>query len=108
MSRMSETTNARDCSQAANHLARCPLSPHSAITISNSRCITTCAELPWNSSLAQTLRTAIAPTWSEIGQLAVIATIRTALNFFLQQEIDKATARRAAPEQARSALSDIR
>jgi uncharacterized membrane protein len=33
------------------------------------------------------LRTAIAPTFREIGQLAAIATIRTALNFFLGREI---------------------
>lgn len=46
---------------------------------------------------ADILRTAVAPTWSEIGQLAAIAAVRTALNFFLQQEIDKASARRAAP-----------
>ncbi len=46
---------------------------------------------------ADILRTAVAPTWSEIGQLAAIATVRTALNFFLQQEIDKAAVRRAAP-----------
>jgi uncharacterized membrane protein len=39
---------------------------------------------------ADILRTAIAPTWNEIGQLAAIATIRTALNYFLQQEIDRA------------------
>lgn len=45
---------------------------------------------------ADILRTAVAPTWSEIGQLAAIAAIRTALNFFLQQEIDKAAARRQA------------
>ena len=43
---------------------------------------------------ADILRTAVAPTWSEIGQLAAIAAIRTALNFFLQIEIDKAAARR--------------
>ena len=43
---------------------------------------------------ADILRTAVAPTWSEIGQLAAIAAIRTALNFFLQQEIDKAAQRR--------------
>lgn len=43
---------------------------------------------------ADILRTAIAPTWSEIGQLAAIATVRTALNHFLQQEIDNAAARR--------------
>lgn len=39
---------------------------------------------------ADILRTAVAPTWSEIGQLAAIAAIRTALNFFLQREIDAA------------------
>lgn len=44
---------------------------------------------------ADILRTAVAPTWSEIGQLAAIAAIRTALNYFLQQEIDKAAERRA-------------
>ena len=43
---------------------------------------------------ADILRTAVAPTWSEIGQLAAIAAVRTALNFFLQQEIDKAAVRR--------------
>jgi uncharacterized membrane protein len=48
---------------------------------------------------ADILRTAVAPTWSEIGQLAAIAAIRTALNFFLQQEIDKAAARRQAASQ---------
>ncbi len=42
---------------------------------------------------ADILRTAIAPTWNEIGQLAAIVVLRTALNYFLQQEIDKATAR---------------
>lgn len=39
---------------------------------------------------ADILRTAVAPTWSEIGQLAAIAAIRTILNYFLQQEIEKA------------------
>lgn len=43
---------------------------------------------------ADILRTAVAPTWNEIGQLAAIAVLRTALNFFLQQEIDKAAVRR--------------
>jgi len=48
---------------------------------------------------ADILRTAVAPTWSEIGQLAAIAAIRTALNFFLQQEIDKAAVRRQSASQ---------
>jgi uncharacterized membrane protein len=42
---------------------------------------------------ADILRTAIAPTWTEIGQLAAIAAIRTLLNYFLQQEIDRAARR---------------
>lgn len=45
---------------------------------------------------ADILRTAVAPTWNEIGQLAAIVVLRTALNFFLQQEIDKAAARENA------------
>jgi uncharacterized membrane protein len=43
---------------------------------------------------ADILRTAVAPTWNEIGQLAAIAALRTALNFFLQREIES-FARRA-------------
>ncbi len=42
---------------------------------------------------ANILRTAIAPTWNEIGQLAAIIVLRTALNFFLQREIDHAAGR---------------
>ncbi|MDF9717157.1 DUF1622 domain-containing protein [Nocardioides sp. ChNu-153] len=33
------------------------------------------------------LRTAIAPSFEELGQLAAVAAIRTALNFFLAREI---------------------
>jgi uncharacterized membrane protein len=36
---------------------------------------------------ADILRTAVEPSWDEIGRLAAIATIRTALNYFLQREI---------------------
>lgn len=39
---------------------------------------------------ADILRTAVAPTWNEIGQLAAIIVLRTVLNFFLQKEIEKA------------------
>jgi len=37
---------------------------------------------------ADIARTAIAPTWDEIGQLAAIAVIRTALNFFLERDLE--------------------
>ena len=36
---------------------------------------------------ADILRTAVEPSWDEIGRLAAIAAIRTALNHFLQREI---------------------
>lgn len=38
---------------------------------------------------ADILRTAVAPTWNEIGQLAAIIVLRTALNYFLQREIER-------------------
>ena len=36
---------------------------------------------------ADLLRTAVAPSFEEIGKLAAVATIRTALNYFLSREI---------------------
>lgn len=38
---------------------------------------------------ADVLRTAISPTWDDVGQLAAIAAVRTALNYFLEKDIDK-------------------
>jgi uncharacterized membrane protein len=38
---------------------------------------------------ADILRTAITPTWNDIQQLAAIAALRTALNYFLAKEIEK-------------------
>ena len=43
---------------------------------------------------ADILRTAIAPSWDEIGKLAAIAALRTLLNYFLQQEIEQNARRR--------------
>lgn len=37
---------------------------------------------------ADVLTTAIAPTWEQIGKLAAVAAIRTALNYFLTREIE--------------------
>ena len=36
---------------------------------------------------ADVLATAVAPTWNELGKLAAIAVIRTALNYFLEREL---------------------
>ena len=44
---------------------------------------------------ADILKTAVAPTWTEIGQLAAIAALRTALNHVLRREIEHA---RGQPE----------
>ena len=41
---------------------------------------------------ADILRTAVEPTWDEIARLAAIAAIRTALNFFLERELEAAGA----------------
>ena len=38
---------------------------------------------------ADILRTLIAPSWGDIGQLAAIGAIRTALNYFLEKDIEK-------------------
>ena len=46
---------------------------------------------------ADIARTAIAPTWDDIGQLAAIAAIRTFLNFFLERDVESFS----APEQRR-------
>jgi uncharacterized membrane protein len=39
---------------------------------------------------ADILRTAVAPTWNDIGQLAAIVVLRTVLNYFLQREVARA------------------
>jgi uncharacterized membrane protein len=44
---------------------------------------------------ADILATVVAPSWDEIGKLAAIAGIRTSLNFFLERELERATARGA-------------
>ncbi len=36
---------------------------------------------------ADILETAVAPTWTDIGQLAAIAVLRTGLNYFLEREL---------------------
>jgi uncharacterized membrane protein len=39
---------------------------------------------------ADIVRTAIAPTWNQIGQLGAIAAIRTGLNYFLERDVEHA------------------
>jgi len=46
---------------------------------------------------ADILRTAVAPTWEDIGKLAAIATLRTLLNYFLDRELKHSHARSFIP-----------
>jgi uncharacterized membrane protein len=45
---------------------------------------------------ADILKTAVAPTWDDIGKVAAIIALRTLLNFFLAREIDNAERRQTA------------
>jgi uncharacterized membrane protein len=38
---------------------------------------------------ADIIRSAISPTWKDIGQLAAIAVIRTFLNYFLERDVEE-------------------
>ncbi|MGA7242487.1 MAG: DUF1622 domain-containing protein [Terracidiphilus sp.] len=55
---------------------------------------------------ADVIRTAISPTWSDIGQLASIAAIRTFLSYFLDKDIEKMSGSREDPNQNRPEVSD--
>lgn len=47
---------------------------------------------------ADIIRTAISPTWTDIGQLGAIATIRTVLNYFLQKDIEQYNTEETGPQ----------
>ncbi len=49
---------------------------------------------------ADIVRTVVAPTWTEIGQLAAIAVIRTFLNFFLERDLELASRADAGTDMA--------
>ena len=48
---------------------------------------------------ADIVRTAIAPSWDDIGMLASIAVIRTFLNYFLERDMESARRELAEPVQ---------
>ena len=55
---------------------------------------------------ADIIRTAISPTWSQIGQLGAIALIRTVLNLFLERDIEKFEAANPEPVAAPAAARE--
>lgn len=50
---------------------------------------------------ADVVRTAIAPSWDDVGKLGAIAAIRTALSFFLSRDIETAIEPELSSEKAR-------
>jgi uncharacterized membrane protein len=56
---------------------------------------------------ADVLRTAITPTWSDLGKLAAIVVIRTTINIFLQQEIEKGLAAGTLPAGSRRSQASL-
>jgi uncharacterized membrane protein len=48
---------------------------------------------------ADIVRSAIAPTWMDVGQLGAIAVIRTFLNYFLEKDLEHASASERADEE---------
>jgi uncharacterized membrane protein len=55
---------------------------------------------------ADIVRTAIAPTFEQIGQLAAIAVIRTFLNYFLERDLEKAAEMPEPPAAAARSTAD--
>jgi uncharacterized membrane protein len=47
---------------------------------------------------ADIVRSAISPSWSDIGQLGAIAAIRTVLNFFLERDVKEFSEAKKQPE----------
>lgn len=64
--------------------------PQNAIRLSLGRSLALALEFELGADI---LKTAVAPTWSDIGQLAAIAVLRTALNYFLERELERAQRR---------------
>lgn len=52
---------------------------------------------------ADIIRTAIAPTWDDVGKLAAIAAIRTGLSFFLERDMEALEPKPENPESAEEA-----
>ncbi|MCA1686343.1 MAG: DUF1622 domain-containing protein [Planctomycetia bacterium] len=73
---------------------RAGVSPKEAIRLNLGRSLALALEFLLGADI---LRTAVAPSWREIGQLAAIVVIRTFLNYFLQRELDSAARRAEAP-----------
>jgi uncharacterized membrane protein len=57
---------------------------------------------------ADIIETSTAPSWDEIGKLAAIAAIRTALNYFLERDQDEVRELRARSPEAENPTAEAR
>ncbi|MCX6219163.1 DUF1622 domain-containing protein [Spirosoma sp.] len=73
--------------------------PKEEIRLSLGRSLALALELELGADI---LKTAVAPTWNDIGLLAAIAVLRTALNYFLERELRNAEQRDNAQQQLTS------
>ena len=64
--------------------------PKEEIRLSLGRSLALALELELGADI---LKTAVSPTWNDIGLLAAIAVLRTALNYFLERELRNAEQR---------------
>ncbi|MCK8493679.1 MULTISPECIES: DUF1622 domain-containing protein [Spirosoma] len=67
--------------------------PKEEIRLSLGRSLALALELELGADI---LKTAVAPTWNDIGLLAAIAVLRTALNYFLERELRNEENRRGS------------
>jgi uncharacterized membrane protein len=49
---------------------------------------------------ADIVRSVVSPSWQDVGQLAAIAVVRTFLNYFLEQDLERAESRSEALREA--------
>lgn len=77
--------------------------PKEEIRLSLGRSLALALELELGADI---LKTAVAPTWNDIGLLAAIAVLRTALNYFLERELRNAEQRDNSRQQTTLPQSD--
>ena len=75
--------------------------PKEEIRLSLGRSLALALELELGADI---LKTAVAPTWNDIGLLAAIAVLRTALNYFLERELRNAEQRDNTNRQTNSRM----
>jgi uncharacterized membrane protein len=75
---------------SSNEAGRSLMVPKEEIRLTLGRSLALALELELGADI---LKTAVAPNWNDVGLLAAIAVLRTALNYFLERELRNAEQR---------------